>query len=280
MHLMSKTGRNDPCPCGSGKKYKHCCLGKRATIPHNISSVVIDPERKQLALVGGKFLINQFKRDGPKIEASFDNCCSADLDALSELLSETAGLLLAGLSKVTAKSDVLRFQCAELMINSLNTFSAAVQTLRSGYFMAPGILARNIVETIAVVVHLMTTPGDLAKFQLGNFSSPKALSAAKKMIPEFGHWYGFLTEQFSHIGKLHHTIQPIKLYDGMSEPLKLNLALLRVSLWLSYITAELLFIDCIAEPRYWRRIGDDQYKYVPSDRERDWQKRFLYGLRT
>lgn len=25
---MSKTGRNDPCPCGSGKKYKKCCLFK------------------------------------------------------------------------------------------------------------------------------------------------------------------------------------------------------------------------------------------------------------
>ncbi len=25
-----KTGRNDPCPCGSGKKYKHCCLAKEA----------------------------------------------------------------------------------------------------------------------------------------------------------------------------------------------------------------------------------------------------------
>ena len=23
---MPKLGRNDPCPCGSGKKYKHCCL--------------------------------------------------------------------------------------------------------------------------------------------------------------------------------------------------------------------------------------------------------------
>jgi len=23
-----KVGRNDPCPCGSGKKYKRCCLGK------------------------------------------------------------------------------------------------------------------------------------------------------------------------------------------------------------------------------------------------------------
>jgi len=23
---MAKIGRNDPCPCGSGKKYKKCCL--------------------------------------------------------------------------------------------------------------------------------------------------------------------------------------------------------------------------------------------------------------
>lgn len=25
----SQTGRNDLCPCGSGKKYKRCCLGKK-----------------------------------------------------------------------------------------------------------------------------------------------------------------------------------------------------------------------------------------------------------
>ena len=25
---MANTGRNDPCPCGSGKKYKRCCLDK------------------------------------------------------------------------------------------------------------------------------------------------------------------------------------------------------------------------------------------------------------
>ena len=28
---MPKTGRNDPCPCGSGKKYKHCCLERERT---------------------------------------------------------------------------------------------------------------------------------------------------------------------------------------------------------------------------------------------------------
>ena len=28
MTVMAKPGRNDPCPCGSGKKYKRCCLAK------------------------------------------------------------------------------------------------------------------------------------------------------------------------------------------------------------------------------------------------------------
>jgi hypothetical protein len=28
LTTMDKTGRNDPCPCGSGKKYKKCCLPK------------------------------------------------------------------------------------------------------------------------------------------------------------------------------------------------------------------------------------------------------------
>ncbi len=26
---MDKTGRNEPCPCGSGKKYKKCCLPRQ-----------------------------------------------------------------------------------------------------------------------------------------------------------------------------------------------------------------------------------------------------------
>jgi len=28
VRKVQKVGRNDPCPCGSGKKYKNCCLGK------------------------------------------------------------------------------------------------------------------------------------------------------------------------------------------------------------------------------------------------------------
>ena len=34
-----KVGRNDPCPCGSGKKYKKCCYGKNIFNNHSNSRV-------------------------------------------------------------------------------------------------------------------------------------------------------------------------------------------------------------------------------------------------
>jgi preprotein translocase subunit SecA len=33
-----KVGRNDPCPCGSGKKYKNCCLDKDMAVGKNTES--------------------------------------------------------------------------------------------------------------------------------------------------------------------------------------------------------------------------------------------------
>src|SRR5487761_2219922 len=30
FHANEKIGRNDPCPCGSGKKYKRCCLEQQS----------------------------------------------------------------------------------------------------------------------------------------------------------------------------------------------------------------------------------------------------------
>ena len=41
------SGRNAPCPCGSGKKHKHCCLGKA------------DPKKRRqlLVILSGAVLI-------------------------------------------------------------------------------------------------------------------------------------------------------------------------------------------------------------------------------
>ncbi len=34
---MGKIGRNQPCPCGSGKKYKHCCVALEQVRPQQSS---------------------------------------------------------------------------------------------------------------------------------------------------------------------------------------------------------------------------------------------------
>jgi len=39
---MSKTGRNAPCPCGSGKKYKQCCLKKERIAQHKAEETSSD----------------------------------------------------------------------------------------------------------------------------------------------------------------------------------------------------------------------------------------------
>jgi tetratricopeptide (TPR) repeat protein len=39
VNAMTKTGRNDPCPYGSGKKYKHCCLKKHEAAEHEALAV-------------------------------------------------------------------------------------------------------------------------------------------------------------------------------------------------------------------------------------------------
>jgi tetratricopeptide (TPR) repeat protein len=40
---MAKTGRNDPCPCGSGKKYKRCCLTKDEEAERALAAVAQAP---------------------------------------------------------------------------------------------------------------------------------------------------------------------------------------------------------------------------------------------
>lgn len=38
-----KPGRNQPCPCGSGRKYKHCCLGTQGCAPESVIDPLLTP---------------------------------------------------------------------------------------------------------------------------------------------------------------------------------------------------------------------------------------------
>ncbi len=64
--MMVKTGRNAPCPCGSGKKYKKCCLsledGKRQKYAEPTKFIPVYTELDQLSNSVVK-LIEQNKLD-------------------------------------------------------------------------------------------------------------------------------------------------------------------------------------------------------------------------
>ncbi|MHC4275343.1 MAG: sulfotransferase [Planctomycetota bacterium] len=45
----SEIGRNDPCPCGSGRKYKKCCMGKAAPRPQ--ATAAPPPDHREQLLV-------------------------------------------------------------------------------------------------------------------------------------------------------------------------------------------------------------------------------------
>jgi SEC-C motif len=47
-------GRNDPCPCGSGKKFKRCCLGKEESLASGCGATGASAELRQ-ALEGRQF---------------------------------------------------------------------------------------------------------------------------------------------------------------------------------------------------------------------------------
>ena len=60
---MTKVGRNDSCPCGSGKKYKKCCLLTQANKPsqndiNEVLKIFQEKERKSNLLKEKGIFIN------------------------------------------------------------------------------------------------------------------------------------------------------------------------------------------------------------------------------
>ena len=64
----SRIGPNDPCPCGSGKKYKRCCQGAASTAA---PSTARDPAT---ALTGGKFRFEPGSYGGNGMFAAAISC--------------------------------------------------------------------------------------------------------------------------------------------------------------------------------------------------------------
>ena len=143
--------------------------------------------------------------------------------------------------------------------------------------MPPGVIIRNILESVSVVLHLMQKPNDLERLQAAELNIPKTINSAKKALPPFGQLYGFFTNQFSHISHFHQTLQTLIEYTERDEALVANLRFLRIALWHLYVAGELLYYDIVTHPRYWKHVADGVFAYDPATSEREWMNVFLSG---
>lgn len=83
---MAKVGRNDPCPCGSGKKYKHCCLRKETTS----KSQALGRERAWGTMMDKLLDFSREDRFRPDLESAFDlfwnkSYTAEEIDALDPM---------------------------------------------------------------------------------------------------------------------------------------------------------------------------------------------------
>lgn len=82
----TKTGRNDPCPCGSGKKFKHCCLGRAPNPASDVARELenLAADREFDSLEDFNAFADQFMQR--RNQAPMDDFCGLSPDQMSELL--------------------------------------------------------------------------------------------------------------------------------------------------------------------------------------------------
>ena len=117
---MGKVGRNEPCPCGSGKKFKFC-QGKRTLLPVENVAAILSDDSKKFLLITKDVLVNQIHRDGPAIAKSFDRLTENDIRAISALLAESMGIIFP---HVIADSESYKPTCARLLASATTAFPA------------------------------------------------------------------------------------------------------------------------------------------------------------
>lgn len=289
-----KIGRNEPCPCGSGKKFKHCCIAVLTSVrameaisrlppalpPDRLHAEFIDIENRLRIAVSNDVLFNQLRRDCPHIADAFDKMCAADLKDLNDEVCRFMAMV-ASVATTRAEGEFVRElygTCLALLTNAVQTLIAAIELTRRGFRLQPGILIRNVLESVSTVCHIVINENDLKTLKDGKLSSTRTIASAKKVFPPFGHMYGLFSEQFAHIGHLHYSTNgenALKPYKEGEEALKLNLSFLRVAIWAINVAAELAFFDSLPSHRYFQRLTNNAFIYNPSAGERRRMELFL-----
>jgi hypothetical protein len=279
--MESKIGRNEPCPCNSGRKYKKCCGSPSASleanedvaVPDGTVAAFVDKKNERVVFLKDTMVVNQLRREGPKIAASFDNTFDEDIRQISEQFALSFGMLWCQFQH--ANKNEVRDACIQLLANASQTSVAALELVRHGFRLQPGILIRNAIETICVALSLFAEPSLFEAYEKGKLQSSKMVSRAKEIVPGLGWAYGFFSKEFAHIGQLHQQMTEWDVFEKSDQAADMNLRFIKFAVNLLTISGELICYDSVDSHRYWKRSSPGRYAYDPSKEEREWQECFL-----
>ena len=84
---MGNVGRNDPCPCGSGKKYKKCCGLKSSLQRRQFSNLNPEQVPSSMGKIAG--MVSQtLKSINPEAAGKLDAMIKKQTDKLAEKMSD------------------------------------------------------------------------------------------------------------------------------------------------------------------------------------------------
>ena len=212
------------------------------------------------------FVINQLRRDAPRIAESFDRLCDNDLVVMDKYASRAFMLILTGMKHAEQNSHDVRATCGQLLLNALASWLAALDLLRDGFILQPGVLLRNMIETLIAVLCIFGDAKHWAAFQADKLKPEGEVGTASKVFPAFGQLYGFLSGTFTHVRKTYANLHPIMVYESRDyPPLDANINTLRITLWLCYVVAELVYHG-VSKGFYWKALGGNAFEYVVSEK--------------
>lgn len=89
---MGNVGRNDPCPCGSGKKYKKCC-GQKSSM-----------QRRQFSSLGSGEVKSSMSKITGMVSQTLKSIQPDTADKFNDLIKEQTDKLAAKMSADPAKT--------------------------------------------------------------------------------------------------------------------------------------------------------------------------------
>ncbi len=164
-----KTGRNSPCPCGSGKKYKKCCA-------KNVASATPKHENKPMAIKESLSSAENYYRSGNHRKA-VDICNnilslnSKNFEAISLLAriafkngnNEKAYKLFSVAANISPNNARIQYMCGRV-ISETGQFLRAIKYIESAIKLNPELSeAYNFLGTL---YHVMGRTDEVASYAL------------------------------------------------------------------------------------------------------------------